>query len=123
MARYQFFNINPLGSIEEDCVCRAISLALNESYYTIQDKLELVGKLFDCEQLCVCCYKYLLDEVYGLERIEEMAGMTVDEFGYHCPQGIYLIRIDNHLTCMIDSVINDIWDCRDKEIRLVWKVS
>lgn len=52
-----------------------------------------------------------------------MAGMTVDEFGYHCPQGIYLIRIDNHLTCMIDSVINDIWDCRDKEIRLIWKVS
>ena len=45
MARYKFLNINPLGKKEQDCVCRAISLALNENYYTIKRKLELVGEL------------------------------------------------------------------------------
>ena len=123
MARYKFLNVNPLGNLEEDCVCRAISLALNENYYIIQEKLNLVGSLFDCVAICVCCYKFLLDEVYNLERIEEFSGMTIDEFAYHNPIGTYIIRIDGHLTCIIDGVINDIWDCRDKEIRLIWKVS
>ena len=123
MARYKFLNVNPLGIMEEDCVCRAISLALKENYYIIQEKLNLVGSLFDCVAICVCCYKFLLDEVYKLERIEEFSEMTIDEFAYSNPIGTYIIRIDGHLTCMIDGVINDIWDCRDKEIRLVWKVS
>lgn len=123
MARYKFLNVNPLGIMEEDCVCRAISLALNENYYIIQEKLNLVGSLFDCVAICVCCYKFLLDEVYNLERIEEFSGMTIDEFAYHNPIGTYIIRIDGHLTCIIDGEINDTWDCRDKEIRLIWKVS
>lgn len=122
MSKYQFLNLNPLGNLEEDCVCRAISLALNEDYYTIEEKLCLVGKLFDCEQLCVCCYKFLLDEVYGLDRLEEFSGMTISEFSECCPNGTFLIRIDNHLTCMRDGVVFDIWNCTSKEIRLIWKV-
>ena len=122
MSKYQFLNLNPLGNLEEDCVCRAISLALNEDYHTIEEKLYLVGKLFDCEQLCVCCYKFLLDEVYGLERLEEFSGMTISEFSECYPKGTFLIRIDNHLTCMCNGVVFDIWNCTSKEIRLIWKV-
>ena len=122
MARYKFLNITPLGEIEEDCVCRAISLALNENYYKILDKLKYVGKLFECEELCVCCYKFLLDNVYGLERIEEFEGQTIDFFLTINCNGVYLIRIDGHLTCAIDGIIYDLWDCTDKKISIVWKV-
>ena len=122
MARYQFLNVNPLGEIEEDCVCRAISLALDEDYYKIQEKLYLVAKLFECESLCVCCYKYLLDDVYDLKRIEEVRGMTIEEFANYFPIGIFIVRVEGHLTCVIDNHIMDIWDCRDKIVDLVWKV-
>lgn len=122
MARYQFLNVNPLGEIEEDCVCRAISLALDEDYYKIQEKLYLVAKLFECEYLCICCYKYLLDEVYDLKRIEEVKGMTVEEFANYFPVGIFIVRVEGHLTCVIDNHIMDIWDCRDKIVDLVWEV-
>ena len=122
MARYQFLNVNPLGEIEEDCVCRAISLALDEDYYKIQEKLYLVAKLFECEYLCVCCYKYLLDDVYDLKRIEEVRGMTIEEFANYFPIGIFIVRVEGHLTCVIDNHIMDIWDCRDKIVDLVWKV-
>ena len=122
MARYQFLNVNPLGKIEEDCVCRAISLALDEDYYKIQEKLYLVAKLFECEYLCVCCYKYLLDNVYDLKRIEEVKGMTVEEFANYFPIGIFIVRVEGHLTCVIDNHIMDIWDCRDKIVDLVWEV-
>ena len=122
MARYQFLNVNPLGKIEEDCVCRAISLSLNEDYYKIQEKLHLVAELFECEYLCVCCYKYLLDNVYDLKRIEEVKGMTVEEFANYFPIGIFIVRVKGHLTCVIDNNIMDIWDCRDKIVDLVWEV-
>ena len=122
MARYQFLNVNPLGEIEEDCVCRAISLALDEDYYKIQEKLYLVAKLFECQYLCICCYKYLLDNVYDLKRIEEVKGMTVEEFANYFPIGIFIVRVEGHLTCVIDNNIMDIWDCRDKIVDLVWEV-
>ena len=122
MARYHFLNVNPLGEIEEDCVCRAISLALDEDYYKIQEKLYLVAKLFECEYLCICCYKYLLDEVYDLKRIEEVEGMTIGDFADKFPYGVYLVRVEGHLTCVIDNHIMDIWDCRDKIVDLVWEV-
>lgn len=123
MAKYEFLNLNPLGDLEEDCVCRAISLALEEDYYTIEEKLQLVGDLFDCTAICVCCYKFLLDEVYGLERIEEVQGMTIEEFAHYFPKGTYLIRINGHLTCLIDGTIYDLWYCNDKIVDLVWKVN
>lgn len=30
-----------------------------------------------CEELCVCCYKHLLDSVYNLNRYESFQGMTI----------------------------------------------
>lgn len=122
MSKYQFYNINPLDKIEEDCVCRAISGALDLCYYEIQHKLELVGDLFDCESLCVCCYKFLLDEVYCLERIEEFSGMTIRDFLEINPYGTYIIRCDGHLTHARDGVLLDTWDCSNMEIRIIWVV-
>nr|DAL91365.1 MAG TPA: hypothetical protein [Caudoviricetes sp.] len=120
--KYKFLNLQPLGRKEEDCVCRAISLGLDEDYYTIQHKLELIGDLFDCEELCVCCYKHLLDNVYELERYESYQGMTIEEFLNLNPKGTFIIRVQGHLTCGIDGVLYDIWDCRNEIVDIVWKV-
>ena len=122
MARYQFLNLNPLGKKEQDCVCRAISLGLEEDYFIIEDKLKLVAKLFECDALCLCCYKFLLDEVYSLNRIEEYQGYTIEEFAKNNPFGTFIIRIEGHLTCLIDNTCYDLWDCRNKIVDIVWKV-
>lgn len=119
---YKFTNVNPLGKIEEDCVCRAISNALNLDYYYTQDKLFLVGKLFDCECLCVCCYSYLLDYVFQLKRDESWKGCTIADFIHENKRGTYLIRIDGHLTCVKNGVIEDLWDCSQKIIDIIWCV-
>ena len=122
MAKYKFLNLNPLNEREQDCVCRAISLALQEDYYLIERKLELVGELFECEKLCSCCYKHLLDYVYGLERIEEVQGMTVEEFANRFPKGTYIVRVPQHCTCVIDNQIFDIWNCSQEKVDIVWEV-
>lgn len=117
---YKFLNVNPLGRREEDCVCRAISLALRKDYYEIQNKLHIVADLFDCDELCVCCYKFLLDNVYTLHRIEEYKGIPIYEFIRLHPYGTYIIRVDGHATCIIDGTCYDIWDCRDEIVDIVW---
>lgn len=122
MARYKFYNINPLGKIEEDCVIRAISLALNEDYDVILHKLYLIGELYDCEFLCKSCYGCLLDNVYELDRIESFNGMMIDDFLNICDDGTYLVRVSGHLTCIIDKCIYDLWDCKNEIIDTIWKI-
>lgn len=119
---WKFLNLQPLGKLEEDCVTRAISLATGQDYKTIQEQLFLISELFECEKLCVCCYKHLLDYVYNLERIEAVQGMTIEEFLDEFDIGIFIIRVDGHLTCAIDGNIIDTWDCTNKIVDIVWFV-
>jgi hypothetical protein len=119
---WKFLNLQPLGKLEEDCVTRAISLATGQDYKTIQEKLLLISELFECEKLCVCCYKHLLDYVYNFERIEAVQGMTIEEFLEEFDIGIFIIRVDGHLTCAIDGNIIDTWDCTNKIVDIVWFV-
>lgn len=122
MSNFEFHNVNPLGLREQDCVCRAISLALNRDYYDIEDKLKLVGELFECEFLCVDCYKMLLDCVFNLTRIEAFHGWTINEFCEEGLEGIFIIRVEGHLTCIMNKKIKDIWDCGEEVIDIIWRV-
>lgn len=122
MARFEYFNINPLGYTEPDCVIRAITLASGLPYEDIEEKLNLVGELYNCEKLCVACYRFLLDKYFQYERVSG-EGMLVDEFADTYPVGTYILRMNGHLTCCIDNTIYDIWDCRfDGIVTDAWRV-
>ena len=122
MADYVFYNNNPDLLIENDCVTRAISLASGLPYEEIEDKLYLTSKLFECPKLCICCYENLLNYVFNYENIYGVEGMSIGDFADKFPYGVYLVRVEGHLTCVIDNHIMDIWDCRDKIVDLVWEV-
>lgn len=121
MSSYRYFNIRNDGKHLPDCVCRAISLGLDLDYKEVERKLWYTSELFDCPMLCVCCYHNLIELVYGCERVD-CRGMSVGEFAYYHPQGIFIIRVPNHLTTVIDGVINDIWDCSDEPCDIAWVV-
>lgn len=106
---------------EEDCVTRAIALASGYSYAEIQDKLYYVSRLLDCDKLCVCCYQYLLDNVFGYERLPSH-NMTVEQVSDKYKDNVLLIRIDGHLTCSVFGVIRDLWDCGESISDIVWLV-
>lgn len=119
---FKYLNLNPLSIEEEDCVTRAIALASGYSYADIQDKLYYMARLFDCEELCVCCYKHLLDDIFDYPRVKSK-GRTVGELCEDYPDDILLVRIDGHLTCVVHGVIRDLWDCSDKIADIIWKVA
>lgn len=118
---FNYYNANPLGNIESDCVCRAIQRALGQDYYDVERKLCLIAELFDCETLCVCCYKHLLENVYGLKP--QMAnGATVGDIARAYRDEIVLIRIDGHLTVAEYGQVYDLWDCTNEVADIFWIV-
>ena len=121
MNNYRYYNSNPLSLHEEDCVNRAINTALDVDYYKVKKQLILIAELFDCEQLCVCCYQRLLDLVYGLKRVENVKGLTIWQFCEMFKSGCYIVRVDGHLTCVMEGIIHDIWNCEEEIIDIVWQ--
>ena len=120
MARFVYYNNNPYGNKEEDCVTRAITLASGLDYFDISRKLHLTGELLSCEKLCVCCYDFLIEKVLLFPRVEIDRGMTVGEFAEQHSRGIYLLRMDQHITTLIDGKLYDLWDSSNKEITHAW---
>lgn len=121
MVDYKFYNANPLGNIESDCVCRAISRAVKIPYRFIEKKLNLIGELFECDELCVCCYHHLLEKVFGLTP-KYANGRKVKEIVKEYGNNIILLRLEGHLTMAENGVVYDLWDCRDEIADIFWIV-
>ena len=121
MADYIYHNVSPNQQERNDCVVRAISLALDLDYFDVEDLLIEIGDYYDCEELCVCCYKYLLENIIGLKAYEGK-GRRVDEIVQENPDCVLIIRIEGHLTCAIRGAIYDIFDPSDMIVDRYWIV-
>ena len=121
MSRFQYLNVEPSGIKKNDCVTRAISLASGLPYAKIRKKLRHTAKLLDCTKLCPTCYGFLIQQVLG-GIPKNCDGISVGEFADLHPKGTYLIRINGHLTCIIDNLIYDIFDCRESFCDLAWEI-
>lgn len=121
MADYIYHNVSPNQQERNDCVVRAISLALDLDYFDVEDLLIEIGDYYECEELCVCCYKYLLEDIIGLKAYKGY-NRTVDEIVRENPDCVLIIRIEGHLTCAINGAVYDIWDCTDKICDRYWIV-
>jgi hypothetical protein len=111
MAELVYYNRNPDGDRENDCVTRAISLACDIPYADVRKMLFYTAKLLNCEKLCVMCYKFLIEDVLKCKRVN-CDGMMPADFADLNPRGIYLLRVSGHIICLIDGCIYDIFDSR-----------
>ena len=121
MARFVYYNRNDDKVSRNDCVTRVISLASGLPYSTIRKKLRYTARLLDCCKLCVSCYEFLIREVIGGTPVN-CEGMTINDFAELHPQGTYLLRMDGHITTLIDFTLYDIFDCRNHRITNAWKI-
>lgn len=122
MGNYRYFNYNPSGERLEDCVCRAIGNATGLKYLAVENLLVLTAEENSCEMLCVCCYKHLLTDTLCYPCIECDFNVTVSKLASNYPNNILIIRLDQHLTCSIDGIVEDIWDCGDELVDCYWIV-
>lgn len=119
---YIFYNRNDKGELKEDCVCRAISTATRLKYPAVENLLEISAKFHRCKKLCVCCYRYLLENIlcYSIHYCNN--GETVEEIARKLKNERVIIRIDGHLTSSIYGNVCDIWDCARETVDCFWIV-
>lgn len=123
MNNYAYYNRNPDGSRISDCVSRAISGATNLSYKTVNRLLAITAERFECDKLCVCCYKHLLSHFFGFKRYNCKSGVLVKDVIRDFSNEILIIRIDGHLTYSKYGKVQDTWNCLDREVDCFWVVS
>ncbi len=120
---YIYYNANPLGRQVNDCAVRAISLAENSSWDETYDKLSAYAKERGM----------LLDEAKFLEpyldskypKVYYRCTKCNKSLGELLPtirKGIYLITMKGHITCSINGVVFDTWDCTERTVWCIWKV-
>ena len=122
MTKFKYWNENPNGEHIGDCVVRAITLASGLPYEEVKYKLWLNGELHDCDCISKFCYSNFIENVLGYKQIP-CDDLTVGEFADEHPFGVYLIRINGHLTCIKNGQCYDIWNCLNELCDTVWKVN
>lgn len=114
---YRFYNANAKNNFINDCTIRAISVIEGKTWDETYKELSMLamnqGLLLDD----VDFIRPLLDKKYVRIKGPEK---TIGEFAENNPVGKYLITTKGHITCCINGVIIDTWDCRDREIEYVW---
>lgn len=121
MSRFIYLNKSPDGENKNDCVSRAITLASGIEYPLVRKKLFHTARLLGCEKLCWSCYSFFLTQVLGYRQVN-CDGMSVGSFADLHPKGTYLIRIDQHLTTVINGDSYDTFDCRHRKCHIAWEI-
>jgi hypothetical protein len=120
---WKYYNCNPLRREVNDCVVRAVSLAEGKSWdetYLILSKLALNEAVILDDSLFV--EKYLNSKYEAICPKCEGYRITVGEFVKTHPKGTFLITMKGHITCVVDGIIYDTWDCTDKLMWNAWIV-
>lgn len=116
---YKYYNANSKGKFVNDCVIRAISTAegktWDETYEELSDIAQKKGIILDD----VNFVDPLLDSRYNKMCHKNK---YVGDFAEQNQKGTYLITMAGHITCCIDGIIYDTFDCRNRIMWCAWKV-
>jgi len=125
---FHFHNANPKGKNANDCVARAISVALSQSWeVTIREMTELGIKLGLSFNEDKCIDSYLEEKgwtKYKEPRNENNKKITICQF-LKKPgndKGVIIAKAgSHHITLIVDGVVWDTWDCSNQTIHRYFK--
>jgi hypothetical protein len=103
---------NPLGLRVGDCVIRAISKALNQSWEKIYIDLCVQGFMMgDLPNSNAIFSAYLRHKGFKRHTIEDCPDCySVEDFCQDHPKGVYVIGTGSHVVCICDGCAFDAWN-------------
>lgn len=108
-----FCNPNPCRLLVGDCVIRACSIALDNTWHkTHKEICELSNKKCNMPSANSVWGEFL--ESNNMRYREPQQTLTVRQFCLLHPYGIYTIGTGNHAVTVIDGDWYDIWDSGDE---------
>lgn len=124
---FEMYNANPKGKKVADCVIRAISTAIGDTWENVyRDMVEHSIKectVFNDKKFI----KKYITNVLGLKmekqpRFTNGKKLTVSDFATWYNSGTFIVTIANHITVVKDGIILDTCDCSHKCVGNFWKV-
>lgn len=116
---YKYYNANKKGNFVNDCVIRAISVAQNKSWEETFTELSAIANYEGTMIDDVDFVEKYLNRRYPRKCYKNT---TLSEFIENNPYFIHLVTMNGHITVVIDGVVYDTFDCRDRFIRCSWLV-
>lgn len=110
---YQYYNPNPGGRIAGDCVIRAISAALGESWQRVYVDLSVQGYcMSDWGNSDPVWGAYLRSRGFERQAIPNTCPncYTVGDFAAEHKSGVYVLGTGSHAVAVINGDILDSWD-------------
>ena len=112
---YEFVNVNPCKKRLGDCVVRALSIALNQSWYRTAIDLCIEGLIqCDMQNSNSVLASYLLSK--GFKKYPILNTMTFAEFAETHSKGLYVVYTGAHVAVIRDGVLLDNWDSSDETV-------
>ena len=116
---YDYYNANPLGLYEDDCVIRAISCALGKSWDNVYDELsdlaQAKGTLLDKKDFVRGYLDTHFRRVYS-------PPYKVYQVAEKFKNNIVLCTTKGHIVCIKYGIIYDTFDCSNRVVEDVWIV-
>lgn len=115
---YKYFNPNPRGDIRSgDCVIRALSKAIGESWEFVYTELCMVGfRMGDMPSANHVWAEFLRS--YGFNKFVLPdtcpACYTIRAFCADHPEGLYVLATGSHVVTVVDGDYYDSWDSGDE---------
>lgn len=110
---YSYFNANPYKIRVGDCVIRAISKALNQSWEDTYIDLTIQGYLMgDLLSSNAVWGAYLKSKGFIRDIISNDCPecYTIEDFCNEHPKGTYVIGTGSHAVAVVDGVLYDTWN-------------
>lgn len=120
---FKFLNLNPKNKKVSDCTVRAFALAHGIGWYEAYDILTAYAR----EECIVIDDVNFIDDFlskrydykcYKCSNINIKVGEVADIHN----RGVFLITMAGHITCLIDGVIYDTWDPRNRYVWTIWQI-
>lgn len=116
---YLFYNENPLGIFEDDCVIRSISCATNRSWDSVYDELsdlaQTKGTLLDKKDFV----RWYLDT--NFTKVKNPPYKVKDVANYF-KNNIVLCTMRGHICCIKYGIIYDTFNPSNRIVEDVWIV-
>ena len=116
---YIFFNNNPQGLKIGDCVVRAISAAMNQSWERTYIDLCIEGFMYkDMPNANSVWASYLHSKGWKRRSIPDTCPdcYTAADFAAEHPKGVYIAATGSHAVCIKNGNIIDNWDSSDETV-------
>lgn len=114
---HSYYNPNPRSKRVGDCVIRAISKALNQSWEETYIDLTIQGYVMgDLLSSNAVWGAYLKIKGFTRDIISNDCPecYTIEDFCNEHTKGTYIIGTGTHAVCVVDSVLYDTWDSSDE---------